>query len=209
MKNQKTFRMTVLALFTALIILMSFTPLGYFRTAGLEITLLCIPVAAGAVLLGRRGGAFLGGVFGITSFIQCLTGLSAFGAMLLSINWLGAAVTCIVPRILAGYAAGLVAELISGSAKKDNAEADNKREITAAGAASLTMPLLNTILFMGSLVLFFWKSDYIQSFAGGKSVLPFIVAFVGINGVIEAISCFIIGAAVGKALVSVQRRITK
>lgn len=205
LKNEKTFRMTVLALFTALIILMSFTPLGYFRTAGLEITLLCIPVAAGAVLLGRRGGAFLGGVFGVTSFIQCLTGLSAFGAMLLSISWLGCAVTCIVPRILAGYAAGLVAELVAGK----DAEAGGKREIASAGAASLTMPVLNTILFMGSLVLFFWKSEYIQGFAGGKSVLPFIIAFVGINGVIEAVSCFVIGAAVGKALVSAQRRITK
>ena len=55
--------LSMLALFTALILLMSFTPLGYLKTVGVEISFLMVPVAAGAVLLGPVGGMILGAVF--------------------------------------------------------------------------------------------------------------------------------------------------
>ena len=74
-----------MALLVAIILLMAFTPIGYIKTAGLEITLIVIPVAVGAVTLGPAAGAILGGVFGITSFIQCF-GMSAFGTLLLGVN---------------------------------------------------------------------------------------------------------------------------
>lgn len=210
MKNRKTLRLTELALFTALVILMSFTPLGYFRTAGLEITLLCIPVAVGAAVLGKKAGAFLGGIFGVTSFIQCLTGLSPFGAMLLSINWLGSFMVCVPTRILAGFVAGLLADLILGRKDgDDSAQLTKKGETAASFTASLAMPLLNTLLFMGTLIAFFWKTDYIQGFAGGMKVLPFVIAFVGINGLIEVISCLVIGTAVSMALFAVRDRMGK
>ena len=59
-----------MALLVAIILLMAFTPIGYIKTAGLEITLIVVPVAVGAVTLGPTAGAILGGVFGITSFIN-------------------------------------------------------------------------------------------------------------------------------------------
>ena len=49
-----------------------FYPDWLHKDSGLEITLIVIPVAVGAVTLGPAAGAILGGVFGITSFIQCL-----------------------------------------------------------------------------------------------------------------------------------------
>ena len=72
-----------MALLVAIILLMAFTPIGYIKTAGLEITLIVVPVAVGAVTLGPTAGAILGGVFGITSFIQCF-GMSTFGVALFS-----------------------------------------------------------------------------------------------------------------------------
>ena len=86
-KNGKlnTTYMVEMALLIAIILIMAFTPIGYIKTFGLEITLIVVPVAVGAVVLGPAAGAILGGVFGLTSFIQCF-GMSAFGAMLLSIN---------------------------------------------------------------------------------------------------------------------------
>ena len=77
--------MVQIAMLTAIILILAFTPLGYIRTGGLEITLIVIPVAVGAVILGPVGGMILGAVFGITSFIQCF-GMSPFGAMLLSMS---------------------------------------------------------------------------------------------------------------------------
>ena len=38
-----------------------FSPIGYIKTAGLEITLIVVPVAVGAVTLGPTAGAILGG----------------------------------------------------------------------------------------------------------------------------------------------------
>ena len=60
--------MVQIAMLTAIILILAFTPLGYIRTGGLEITLIVIPVAVGAVILGPVGGMILGAVFGITSF---------------------------------------------------------------------------------------------------------------------------------------------
>ena len=75
-KRINTKYLVELALLVAIILIMAFTPIGYIKTAGLEIALLVVPVAVGAVVLGPKGGAILGAVFGITSFIQCF-GMSA------------------------------------------------------------------------------------------------------------------------------------
>lgn len=44
--------LTSIGLMTAILIVMSFTPLGYFRTLGLSISLMMIPVAIGAMIIG-------------------------------------------------------------------------------------------------------------------------------------------------------------
>lgn len=96
-----------MALLVAIILLMAFTPIGYIKTAGLEITLIVVPVAVGAVTLGPTAGAILGGVFGITSFIQCF-GMSQFGALLLGINPFLTFLVCVPTRILMGWLTGLI-----------------------------------------------------------------------------------------------------
>ena len=84
--TEKTRRLTQLALLVAIMLVLAFTPLGYLKLGpALEITFMTIPVAVGAILLGPASGAFLGGVFGLTSFIQCF-GMSQFGATLLGID---------------------------------------------------------------------------------------------------------------------------
>ena len=84
-KKFTTKQFVEMALLTAVIVLMAFTPIGYIKTFGLEITLIVVPVTVGAVTLGPLAGAVLGAVFGITSFLQCF-GMSAFGTMLLGIQ---------------------------------------------------------------------------------------------------------------------------
>ena len=61
--SQKTLKMIYASVLVAIIIVLAFTPLGYIRTAGLEITLIVIPVAVGAIVLGEKYGALLGFVF--------------------------------------------------------------------------------------------------------------------------------------------------
>lgn len=193
MANAKNRKLVQTALLTAIIVIMAFTPLGYFKTAGVEITFIMIPVVIGAIMLGPSAGALLGGIFGITSFIQCF-GMSAFGVALFNVNPIYTFIVCVIPRILAGYLCGVIFKVIS---KRD------KTKIVSFGVASLMGPILNTILFMCSLVLFFYNTDYIQSIAQAiKTTNPFsfVVMFVGINGLIETIVCFILSTAITKPL---------
>lgn len=53
---------------------------------------------------------------------------------------------------------------------------------------------------MSTLVIFFFSSDYIQSLAGGLNPFRFVIAFVGVNGLVEAAACFVVGSAITKAL---------
>ncbi|MCD8241582.1 MAG: ECF transporter S component [Lachnospiraceae bacterium] len=194
MKNSnssKTLFMVELALMIAIIFIMAFTPLGYLKTPGLSITFLTVPVAVGAIILGPKAGAICGLAFGITSLIQCF-GLSAFGTMLLSINPIGTAFTCIVPRVLEGWLCGLIFKALRKFMKNP-----------AYFIASLACPLLNTLLYMSSLVFFFYNTDYIQGFVstlGVTNPVAFVVAFVGAQGLIEAVVCFAIAGVVSRTL---------
>ena len=177
-----------MALLVAIILLMAFTPIGYIRTAGLEITLIVVPVAVGAVTLGPTAGAILGAVFGITSFIQCF-GMSPFGAVLLGINPILTFLVCVPTRILEGWLTGLIYRGL----RRTKLPSD-----VSVTIASLCCPLLNTAFFMGALVTLFRGT--MQELYGMTQVIPFIAMFVGVNGVIEAGVCFVVGAAVAIAL---------
>lgn len=189
--NRKVLRMSEVAILTAIILLMSFTPIGYIKTAGLEITLITIPVIVGAIVLGPGAGAFLGTVFGITSFLQCVMGLSPFGTAALEISVPRTFIICVPPRILMGLLTGLFYKLFK------------KKNFAAYSITSLTGSLLNTVLFMTALVICFWNTEFIQGFArmlGTEKVVPFIFAFVGVNGLIEAVTCFVLASAISKAV---------
>lgn len=189
--TQKIIKLTTTAMLTAIIAVMAFTPLGYLKTAGLEITFIMVPVVVGAVLGGRTVGAFLGLVFGITSFIQCF-GISPFGVALLGINPVFTFIVCIVPRVLAGYLTALVYSLITSK--------NTKRQKLATPIASLLGPLFNTVLFMSALIAFFGRTEFIQNMSAGKNMLAFAAAFVGVQGLVEAGVCFVISTAVCAAV---------
>ena len=175
-------RLVLTALLTALIIVMAFTPLGYLKAGAIEITFITIPVIIGAVLLGPVGGLFLGAVFGITSFIQCF-GMSTFGVALFSVSPLRTAIVCIVPRVLMGWLTAVIFKAISSK---------DKTSFVQYLVASIAGPLLNTILFTGTLLLLFNNAPIIIQLKeqfGSTNVMAFAAAFVGVNGLIEAGVC--------------------
>lgn len=70
MKNQKVSYLTRLALLTAILVVLSFTPIGSIQLPIVKATTTHIPVIIGALLLGWKAGAFLGGAFGVVSVIR-------------------------------------------------------------------------------------------------------------------------------------------
>ncbi len=197
-KKLNTVTMVELAVLIAVVLLMAFTPIGYIKTFGLEITLIVVPVAVGAVTLGPVAGLILGTIFGITSFIQCF-GMSPFGAMLLSINPVSTFIVCVPTRMAMGWLTGMIFRGLKMT--------DLDRKVSTS-IACLLGPFLNTFFFMSALCVCFYHTDYIQSMVtsvGATNVFAFIVAFVGLNGIVEALSCFVIGTAIAITLMSVQR----
>ncbi len=173
--------MATLALLSGILLVMSFTPLGYLNIGPLAITLNMIPVAVAAVALGPKAGAFLGGVFGITSFLQCIGvgGISAMGVILFEISPVLAFLQRFVPRLLAGLLAGLV---YKGFLKV-------MRGRLAGFLTGLCAAFFNTVLFMTALIVLFGSTEYVQGLMGGQNVLLFVCTFVGINAVVEMVVC--------------------
>jgi hypothetical protein len=91
-----------------------------------------------------------------------------------------------------GWLAGLIFQGLykNGSTKK-----------ISYAISSLSAALLNTIFFMSLLIILFGNTDYIKGFQGDMSILPFVVAFVGINGLVEAIVTMILGGTISRSLI--------
>lgn len=112
MRSNKTFEMVLTSLFVAIIVIMAFTPLGFIPLVVINATIIHIPVILGALFCGPKKGAFLGFVFGLTSFIKNTimpTSLSAFVfSPVLATSVVGTSgifkstYICFVPRILVG-----------------------------------------------------------------------------------------------------------
>lgn len=187
-----TKRMVMLALLSGVLLVMSYTPLGYLNIGPLAISLNMIPVAIAAVALGPSGGAVLGAVFGVTSCLQCIGigGLSQMGAILFEISPVLCFIQRLIPRILAGWLAGFV---FIGVRKLMNST-------VACFTAGFVAALLNTVLFMAALVLLFGNTEYLKEMIAGRNVIIFICGFVGINAVVEMLASTFAVGAVCKAL---------
>ena len=181
-KKLSTKQLTVLGLMIAVLVLMSYTPLGYLNIGPLAITFNMIPVAIAAIACGPLGGAVLGAVFGLTSFGQCIGigGVSAMGATLFSISPVLAFIQRFVPRFLDGWLLGYLFRWLRKATKN-----------TA---------FLNTVFFMVALVVLFGNTDYVKNLIGGRNIIVFICAFVGVNAICEMISATILTGVISVAL---------
>ena len=187
-----TKRLVLLAVLTGILLVMSFTPIGYLNIGPLAISLNMIPVAIGAIALGPSGGAVLGAVFGITSCLQCggSGGTSAMGVMLFEINPVLALLQRFVPRLLAGWLSGWV---YVGMKKVSNSA-------VAGFVSGFSAALLNTVLFMTALVALFGRTEYLQDLIAGRNILVFVCTFVGINAVVEMLASTLAVGAISVAL---------
>lgn len=61
---------------------------------------------------------------------------------------------------------------------------------------------------MSSLVIFFYNTEYIQGLAqafGVTNPFMFVIAFVGVQGAIEAVICFVVGSILTRTLYKVLK----
>ena len=192
-KTFNTKSLVILGFLAALTMVFSFTPIGSIPIGPLVITLNVIPIALAAITVGPVGGAIIGGLFGLLSFLQCFgIGVpSSMGAVLVSINPVLAFIQRFIPRLLDGFMVGFI---FKGVSKLSNG-------YVSCAVTGFCTAFLNTAFFMSALVLLFGNTDYVKGLMGGKNIILFICTFVGINALVEMAVCTLIAGAVGAALI--------
>ena len=197
MKSKKTQYMTSMALFLAIEIILVVTPLGYIPIGPLNATTMHIPVIIAGIVLGKKAGAQLGFVFGLTSLIKatiqpgitsfCFSPFVTIGTM--SGNYKSILIA-FVPRILLGYFAGLIFEIL----KKKN------HDYLGVIVGALIGAITNTVLVLTGIYLFFGEA-YASAVGVSYSMLvTVLLGVVSTNGILEAILGAVVSLAIYKAL---------
>lgn len=194
-----------MALLTALMLVMAFTPLGYIPLPFMNATTMHIPVIIGACLLGPKMGAVLGGLFGLTSVFKAtitpnITSFVFTPFYSLNPQFSGSwksLIVAIVPRILIGLLTGLAYQALRKAVHN---------ETVSLAISGFIGSMVNTIGVMGLIYLLFGDQ---YAAAGGVEpdlLLGVIMGVVGMNGVPEALIAAVLTAAVCKALLAVGKR---
>lgn len=203
--TEKTSENAKIALFIAIIILLSVTPLGYISLGIINATTIQMPVIIGAVLFGWKKGAFLGGVFGITSLIKNtvqpnLTSfvfspfVPVFGEESGSFF---AIIISLLPRIMIGIVAAGVFAILS------------KTKLSTAvksAAAGFCGSLTNTVLVMGGIYLFFGESYSAAKEMAYETLLATVAATITGTGITEAVISAVACGAVCAALIKYTKK---
>lgn len=170
--TEKTRRMAGLSILTALVIVLQFIA-EYIVISGVPITLTLVPIVVGSALYGVRGGAWLGGVFGVVVWLMSIVGIDKTGAILWPMNPFATTLICVGKGLLAGLAAAVAYKLVS-----------KKSGIGGVFAAAIVSPVVNTGLFIAGVLVFFRST--LEVWAGGANLVYFIIfGLCGINFLIE------------------------
>lgn len=176
----QTRKTTTFAILVALLLLLSFTPLGFIPIPPLNPTIMHIPVIVGAIILGPVYGGSLGFIFGMISLFRAtLQGNFIFSPLVVvpgtsNGDW-RAAIIAIVPRILIGVVSYYVYQLLK------------KHKSFAAVTAGVLGSLTNTVLVM-NLIYFIFKTPYAALVGKSVNVLyGAILTIVFTNGLFEAV----------------------
>ena len=190
MKKLSTRDFVLLALLVAVLIVLAYVNIP--QPAGLSITFNMIPVAIAAIAIGPMGGAIIGGAFGLISFLQCfgICGFSGMGAVLVGVNPFLAFVQRFFPRLIDGLLLGYIYRFLR----------PRTNVYVACAVTGFFAAFLNTLLFMTSLVWLFGGTEYMRDSMAGRGMLTYIVAAVGVNGLVEMIVSTVLSGAIGFAL---------
>ena len=208
--NAKVLGLVQLAFFSAIIIVMALVPsLGYIPLGVTRATIIHIPVIIGSIMLGPKKGAFLGGLFGLTSLLANTFSPTVTSFVFSPFYSIGDAhgngwslVICFLPRILTGIVPFYVFRGIRTLMMKGYKNAETLPLVAAGLAGSLT----NTLLVMNMIFLFFHDSYAGARGVASEALYGVILGVIGVNGIPEAIVAAILTLAVGKALLRFTRK---
>ena len=190
MKKNDIRTLTRLALLVAIELVMKAVGLGSVPVGPLYMSFLTLPIAVGAITMGPAAGA----IFGAVSFYDAVTGASAMTGALFQVSPVNTFILCVGMRVLMGVCVGLIFNAVKNF---------DKPGTWSYLVSAMCAPALNTLFFMGYIVLAFYGCDYVQnlvSVKGAANPLMFVVLLVGVQGVAEFLVSGILGGIVARAV---------
>lgn len=198
--RSKTLNLTLLGLFSAIVILLTVVPwLGYITTGTVSITTVHIPVIIGAIMLGWKGGAALGAVWGISCLIKAWLAPPSPLEQVIFTN----PIISVIPRIIVGIVTALVFALcLKLFAKKEAAG-----QYVGAGIAAVIGSFTNSIIVVGLMTVIYYPAIKETFGLQTDAVGYFIGSVFALNALLEAVAAAVIAVPVCKALFAVQKRL--
>lgn len=188
-KNKK---LALTAAFTALVIVLGFTPLGFLNTAVVSITFLQIPVILAFLLVGLGSGVFTGTAFGIVSIIRASLNPGPIDVLFFN------PLCSVLPRVLFVFAGWGLWKLLNIIPKMP--------KVLSVGITSFFATIAHTALVLSSLYLIYAKKIMetfkITNFVGFLSLFSF-------NAFFEALASTIICTLVFSGIYISQNRKSK
>ncbi|WP_225047711.1 ECF transporter S component [Lacticaseibacillus kribbianus] len=198
--KNSSYMISVLGVFGALIILQAYIPMiGYIRIFPMwpAISTIHLTVILGGVLLGVRGGAGLGLLWGAISLIKAYTGATDPMTLLLFQN----PVIAILPRVAVGVVAALVFAAFTRRFQT------RRGALIGMSLAGICGALTNTLLVIGFTWLFFAsRATAVVPGANAQNLGWLLIIAFAINAVAESAMAAVVTPILGSVLGDVKRR---
>lgn len=197
MRKTETTRLTITAIFVAILLLQTLVPnIDYIRLLPALPTITTIPltVALYSCLMGSKAGVGFGIFWGLTRLFVAYTQPGDMVSLILFQN----PIISLVPSIIAGWLPGLIVKLMKGE----------KISFLVAG---VTASLTNTFLVIGLSSLLFMNHatslmKYLGNTSNSQSLFLVLVAALEMNGVVEASFTGLFTPVIGLPLEKVFRK---
>ncbi len=202
-KISKMQNLALMSLFAGIIFMLALSGFGYIQLGIIRATIIHIPVIVGSILFGPKKGAFLGFLFGVTSFITNTStpGLLSFAfSPLIPIpgtdrGSIRALAICFIPRILVGVVPFYIFHLFQSLYK-------GKKRLLSFAIAGIAGAVTNTLLVMGGIYILFKDSYAAAMEIPTTIVFQTVLTVIFTNGIPEALFAGIITSALCRALMS-------
>ena len=192
-QKNKTYRIAILGILSAFIIIQTFVPfLGNIPIPPLNPTIIHITVIVAAFVLSTKDGMLVGLVWGLARMVKAYTLPASPLDLLLWTN----PVIAVVPRVMVGLVAGLIF----------HAFLKRKQEKRGMVIAAVLGSLTNTVLVLGFIALFYGNEYATALNVDPSNLLKVLAGIVATNGLGEAVAAGLIAPFIAKALMKVRRK---
>ena len=173
-QKQRVLYLVQMALLTAIIMALHFSGVA-IPAFGTKISLVLIPIAMGAMLLGPAAGAILGFVYGVTVFVSLgVLHMDPFTAILFDNNPVMTFLICTVKTTAAGLVAGYVYRALY-----------KKNALLAVFVAAALVPTINTGVFVLGCFIIYNTISQVAAGNGYSPVYFILIVCAGVNYALE------------------------